>query len=184
MPRSRVEEATPAEIPKAQRIRWVLAAAGACLVLAVAVAGPYLPADSHLASLFATRTTVQSAVTQVALQVTAIVVFAVLALYFIGKARLESAAYRADRVRIDPFAEHRDNGADEPSATELTARFTRILNTSRLYTPSAVPGVGSSYDFLQIVENAGEAADGWWRVAARLVRLVQPPAAFQVSASI
>ncbi|HKN97828.1 MAG TPA: hypothetical protein VJX10_11975 [Pseudonocardiaceae bacterium] len=74
----------------------MLAAAGACLVLAAAVAGPCLPANSAVARLFAVRTTVQSAITQAALRVAAIVVFAVLALYFIGKARLESAlAYRS-----------------------------------------------------------------------------------------
>lgn len=184
MPRRRLEDATPAEIPRAQRIRWWLGVAGAFVVLVAVLYVPHLPANSFLTPLFAARSTVSGTITLVALQVAASVVFAVLTLFFIGKARLERAAYRADRIRIDAFAEHRDSRGDDPSATELTARFTRILNTSRLYTPSAVPGVGGSYDFLQIVENAGEAADGWWKVAARLIRLVQPPAAFQVSASV
>lgn len=184
MSRRRLEDATPAEIPKAQRIRWWLAMVLALAALGAVVYGLYLPANSPLASLLVARSTISSVITRVALQVAAIVVFAVFALFFIGKARLERAAYRADRIRIDAFAEHRESCGDDPSAAVLTAHFTKILNTSRLYTPSAVPGVGSSYDFLQIVENAGEAADGWWKVAARLVRLVQPPAAFQVSASV
>lgn len=47
-----------------------------------------------------------------------------------------------------------------------------------------MPGVGGSYDFIQIVENAGESADGWWKVVTKLIKLVQPPAAFRISGTV
>ena len=58
MPRRRLEDATPAEIPRAQRIRWWLAVAGAFLVLVAVLYVPHLPAHSPLTPLFAARSSV------------------------------------------------------------------------------------------------------------------------------
>jgi hypothetical protein len=67
----------------------------------------------------------------------------------------------------------------------LTAGFKSKLNTSRIYRPAAIPGTAGSQDFLQIVENAGEAAPGgWWKVATRLLRLLRQPAAYRVSGTV
>lgn len=187
MPRSRRRDISPAEIPKAHRIWWWIAAVVAfAFVLGFAIA-PYVELPRGFLEEFSLKPAPESAITWVIIQTVGIAISTVLMLYFIGKARLENAAYRADRIDIQAFTDERDAAGaalDGYSAAELTARFKHVLNGSRLYTPTPVPGVGVSYDFIQIVENAGEAAEGWWRVATRLVKLVQPPAAFRIGGTI
>src|SRR5919197_72040 len=182
MPKNRID---PAEVPRAHRVVWWIAVLASGLVAVAFMVVPYLgflwtwlDGAKPVVSNVITWTIVQSAVIAVSL---------VLTLYFVGKARLEIAAYRADRIDIAAFTDERNaNDADRElhSAAELTALFKHILNNSRLYTPTPVPGVGSSYDFIQIVENAGEAAEGVWKVATRLVKLASPPAAFRISGTI
>jgi hypothetical protein len=121
------------------------------------------------------------------LQTSVVIISAVLTLYFVGRARLEAAAFRANQIDIRLFADERPDGSHDreiDSAVELTAAFKRILNESRLYTPTPVPGASSSYDFIQIVEHAGDSAEGWWKAATKLVRLAQPPAAFTVTGTV
>ncbi len=187
MPRSRRRDISPAEIPKAHRIWWWIAAVVAfAFVLGFAIA-PYVELPRGFLEEFSLKPAPESAITWVIIQTVGIAISTVLMLYFIGKARLENAAYRADRIDIQAFTDERDAAGaalDGYSAAELTARFKHVLNGSRLDTPTPVPGVGVSYDFIQIVENAGEAAEGWWRVATRLVKLVQPPAAFRIGGTI
>jgi hypothetical protein len=174
-----------AELPEAHRIRWWLAAVTAGLVAAGFAIVPYLPFFQDLT--FVRDPKVASVITWTVLQTSVVVISAVLTLYFIGKARLEAAAYRANQIDIRLFADERSQKSHDreiDSAVELTAAFKRILNDSRLYTPTSVPGVGGSYDFIQIVEHAGESADGWWKAATKLIRLAQPPAAFTVTGTV
>ncbi|MFG1648065.1 hypothetical protein ACGFMK_47905 [Amycolatopsis sp. NPDC049252] len=174
-----------AELPEAHRIRWWLAAVTAGVVAAGFAIVPYLPFFQDLT--FIRDPKVASVITWTVLQTSVVVISAVLTLYFIGKARLETAAYRANQIDIRLFADERPADSHDreiDSAVELTAAFKRILNDSRLYTPTSVPGVGGSYDFIQIVEHAGESADGWWKAATKLIRLAQPPAAFTVTGTV
>ncbi|WP_370963644.1 hypothetical protein [Amycolatopsis sp. cg9] len=174
-----------AELPETHRIRWWLAAVSAGLVAAGFAVVPYLPFFQNWT--FVRDPKVASVITWTVLQTSVVLVSVVLTLYFVGKARLEAAAYRANQIDIRLFADERPEGSHDreiDSAVELTATFKRFLNDSRLYTPTPVPGVGSSYDFIQIVEHAGDSADGWWKAATKLIRLAQPPAAFTVSGTI
>ncbi|WP_410594986.1 hypothetical protein [Amycolatopsis sp. lyj-23] len=174
-----------AELPAAHRIRWWLAAVAAGLVAAGFAIVPYLP--FFQAWTFVRDPKVATVITWTVLQTSVVLVSAVLALYFVGKARLEAAAYRANQIDIRVFVDERPEGSHDreiDSAVELTATFKRFLNDSRLYTPTPVPGAGSSYDFLQIVEHAGDAAEGWWKAVTKLIRLAQPPAAFTVTGTV
>lgn len=174
-----------AELPAAHRIRWWFAAVAAGIVAAGFAVVPYLPFFQNWT--FVRDPKVASVITWTVLQTSVVVVSAVLTLYFVGRARLESAAYRANQIDIRLFADERPAGSHDreiDSAVELTATFKRILNDSRLYTPTPVPGAGVSYDFIQIVEHAGDSADGWWKAVSKLVRLAQPPAAFTVTGTI
>ncbi|GLY37347.1 hypothetical protein Amsp01_033710 [Amycolatopsis sp. NBRC 101858] len=146
---------------------------------------PYLPFFQSWT--FVRDPKVASVITWTVLQTSVVVISAVLTLYFVGRARLEAAAFRANQIDIRLFADERPDGSHDreiDSAVELTAAFKRILNESRLYTPTPVPGAGSSYDFIQIVEHAGDSTDGWWKAATKLVRLAQPPAAFTVTGTV
>jgi hypothetical protein len=174
-----------AELPAAHRIRWWLAAVTAGLVAAGFAVVPYLPFFQSWT--FVRDPKVASVITWTVLQTSVVVISAVLTLYFVGRARLEAAAFRANQLDIRLFADERPDGSHDreiDSAVELTAAFKRILNESRLYTPTPVPGAGSSYDFIQIVEHAGDSAEGWWKAATKLVRLAQPPAAFTVTGTV
>ncbi|MFJ7213920.1 hypothetical protein [Amycolatopsis sp. NPDC098790] len=174
-----------ADLPAAHRIRWWVAAVTAGLVAAGFAVVPYLPFFQGWT--FVRDPKVASVITWTVLQTSVVVIAAVLTLYFIGRARLEAAAFRANQIDIRLFADERPEGSHDreiDSAVELTAAFKRILNDSRLYTPTPVPGVGGSYDFIQIVEHAGDAAEGWWKAATKLVRLAQPPAAFTVTGTV
>ncbi|WP_370945444.1 hypothetical protein AB5J62_41065 [Amycolatopsis sp. cg5] len=174
-----------AELPKAHRIRWWVAAVLAGLIAAGFAVVPYL--DVFQNSAFVRNTKVPTVISWAVLQTAIVVSSAVLTLFYIGKARLEGAAYRANQIDIKVFVDERPDGSHDrevDSAVELTAAFKRILNESRLYDPTPVPGVGGSYDFIQIVETAGESADGWWKVATKLIKLAQPPAAFQISGTV
>ncbi|MGV9360845.1 hypothetical protein [Amycolatopsis sp. NPDC003731] len=174
-----------AELPAAHRIRWWLAAVAAGLVAAGFAVVPYLPFFQSWT--FVRDPKVATVITWTVLQTSVVLVSAVLTLYFIGKARLEAAAYRANQIDIRVFVDERPEGSHDreiDSAVELTATFKRFLNDSRLYTPTPVPGAGSSYDFLQIVEHAGDAAEGWWKAVTKVIRLAQPPAAFTVTGTV
>src|SRR3954451_11219896 len=174
-----------AELPEVHRIRWWLAAVTAGLVTAGFAVVPYLPFFQNWT--FVRDPKVATVITWTVLQTSVVIVSAVLTLYFVGKARLEAAAYRANQIDIRVFVDERPEGSHDreiDSAVELTATFKRFLNDSRLYTPTPVPGVGSSYDFIQIVEPAGDSADGWWKAAPKLIRLAQPPAAFTVTGTV
>lgn len=174
-----------AELPAAHRIRWWLAAVTAGLVAAGFAVVPYLPFFQGWT--FVRDPKVASVITWTVLQTSVVIISAVLTLYFVGRARLEAAAFRANQIDIRLFADERPEGSHDreiDSAVELTAAFKRILNESRLYTPTPVPGAGSSYDFIQIVEHAGDSAEGWWKAATKLVRLAQPPAAFTVTGTV
>lgn len=188
MPSNQRTEAGPAELPKAQRIRWWLCAGFMLLVTLGLVTVPHnAKIRSFLPLLKDITFATPSQITWAILQPVVIAVAGICTLFFIGKARLEGAAYRADRVDIPLFKDERKLGTKDLelfSAAELTAHFKRILQTSRLYTPSALPGTSPSYDFIQIVEDAGDAGAGWWKVASKLIRLAQPPAAFQIKGTI
>lgn len=174
-----------AELPAAHRIRWWLAAVTAGLVAAGFAVVPYLPFFQGWT--FVRDPKVASVITWTVLQTSVVIIAAVLTLYFVGRARLEAAAFRANQIDIRLFADERPGDSHDreiDSAVELTAAFKRILNESRLYTPTPVPGAGSSYDFIQIVEHAGDSAEGWWKAATKLVRLAQPPAAFTVTGTV
>lgn len=174
-----------AELPEAHRIRWWFAAVTAGLVAAGFAVVPYLPFFQNLT--FVKDPKVASVITWTVLQTSVVLVSAVLTLYFVGRARLETAAYRANQIDIRVFVDERPESSHDreiDSAVELTATFKRFLNDSRLYTPTPVPGAGSSYDFIQIVEHAGDSADGWWKAATKLIRLAQPPAAFTVTGTV
>ncbi len=174
-----------AELPAAHRIRWWFAAVTAGLVATGFAVVPYLPFFQGWT--FVRDPKVASVITWTVLQTSVVIISAVLTLYFIGRARLEAAAFRANQIDIRLFADERPETSHDreiDSAVELTAAFKRILNDSRLYTPTPVPGAGSSYDFIQIVEHAGDSAEGWWKAATKLVRLVQPPAAFTITGTV
>ncbi|WP_329047919.1 tetratricopeptide repeat protein [Amycolatopsis sp. NBC_01488] len=174
-----------AELPAAHRIRWWLAAVTSGLVATGFAVVPYLPFFQSWT--FVRDPKVASVITWTVLQTSVVLVSAVLTLYFVGRARLETAAFRANQIDIRLFADERPERSHDreiDSAVELTAAFKRILNDSRLYTPTPVPGAGSSYDFIQIVENAGDSAEGWWKAVTKLVRLAQPPAAFTVTGTV
>ncbi|MEV6878548.1 hypothetical protein [Amycolatopsis sp. NPDC051128] len=174
-----------AELPEVHRIRWWLAAVTAGLVTAGFAVVPYLPFFQNWT--FVRDPKVAIVITWTFLQTSVVIISAVLTLYFVGKARLEAAAFRANQIDIRLFVDERPEGSHDreiDSAVELTATFKRFLNDSRLYTPTPVPGAGSSYDFIQIVEHAGDSADGWWKAATKLIRLAQPPAAFTVTGTV
>ncbi|RSM41244.1 hypothetical protein DMA12_24910 [Amycolatopsis balhimycina DSM 5908] len=174
-----------AELPEVHRIRWWLAAVTAGLVAGGFAVVPYLPFFQTWT--FVRDPKVASVVTWTVLQTSAVLVSIVLTLYFTGRARLETAAYRANQIDIRLFVDERPPDSHDreiDSAVELTATFKRFLNDSRLYTPTPVPGAGSSYDFIQIVEHAGDSADGWWKAVTKLIRLAQPPAAFTVTGTV
>ena len=185
MPTNRKPRIDPAEVPKSHRIRWWATAAFVGLLAVAFMVLPYV--DRLWEWLDIGQAAVTNVVTWTIVQSAGIVTALVLTLYFIGKARLEHAAYRADQIDIGAFGDERkadDADRELYSAAELTARFKNILNNSRLYTPTPVPGVGTSYDFIQIVENAGAAGDGLWKVATKLIKLASPPAAFRINGTI
>ena len=185
MPTNRKPWIDPAEVPKAHRIRWWVAAVFVGLFAVILMVLPYV--GPLWRRLEVAQAAVTNVVTWTIVQSAGIVTALVLTLYFVGKARLERAAYRADHIDIGAFGDERkadDADRELHSAAELTARFKHILNNSRLYTPTPVPGVGGSYDFIQIVENAGAAGDGLWKVATKLIKLASPPAAFRISGTI
>ncbi|MGA6168020.1 tetratricopeptide repeat protein [Amycolatopsis magusensis] len=169
MPVRHRPEFEPAELPKARMVRWwVFSGAAALLALAFLVL-PYwltVPADAPVGASFTMTVALFSG----------FIVSLLFMLYGIGRARLEIAAYNANEVDIELFEIDGDS-----SPAEVTAVFKSKLNESRMYTPAVVPGVSRSYDFIQIVESAGEAATGWWRVASRLIRLARPPHAIRIS---
>ncbi|MGC7099456.1 hypothetical protein ACPZ19_32680 [Amycolatopsis lurida] len=169
MPVRHRPEFEPAELPKARMIRWWLFSGVAALLALAFLVLPYLitiPADAPVGASF----------TLTVALFTGLVVSLLFTLYGIGRARLEIAAYNANEVDIELFEVDGDS-----SPAEVTAVFKSKLNESRMYTPAVVPGVSRSYDFIQIVESAGEAATGWWRVASRLVKLARPPHAIRIS---
>lgn len=180
--RYRSASASDAELPKARLFfYWLLTAAFFLLVSAVVVL-PLVsgfPGTHHQVSTTVTLTLAQSAMA---------VVGAILFLYAFGRARLERNAWTARQVDVTEFDDQRSaHGGDSVpmSAAELTARFEQKLTDSRIYRTAAVPDAGRVYDVIQIVENAGDAAQGgWWKVASRLIRLVRPPTAFRVTAVI
>ncbi|RZQ60814.1 hypothetical protein [Amycolatopsis suaedae] len=176
MGRARSTEVEYAELPPARPARWcVLAAAFTILTFALLVL-PYVVAFPARAPAGAITLSVVFSV--------AVVACVVLALYGVGRARLERAALNANRLDVAEFTyTHEDIDVGE-TAAELTARFKRKLTESKLYTPAAVPGVAGSYDFIRIVEGAGEGTQGWWQAATRLVTLVRPPPAFRVVGTI
>ncbi|MFL6126169.1 hypothetical protein [Actinophytocola sp.] len=174
--------AAVAVLPRARPLLWWLA-----LVLFVAVGValigvPYLLVAARPRP--AVPTAVSTTITWVVLQPALLVLTSLLAMYSFGRARLEGSASRGLHVDVAEFAEGRTE-APTPSARELTAKFSRRLTESRIYSPAALPGAAGSYDFLQVVENAGEAAStGWWRVAARALRLLLPPGAYRVTGTV
>jgi hypothetical protein len=173
--------ATAAVLPKARPWLWWVAlflfmSAGAALI-----GGPYLLVSEKPST---TPATVSTTVTWVVLQPTLLVLTLLLAMYSFGRARLEGNALRGLQVDVGEFTESR-SATREPSARELTATFTGKLTESRIYSPAALPGAAGSYDFLQVVESAGEAAaTGWWRMVARTLRLLRPPAAYRVTGTV
>jgi hypothetical protein len=171
--KSDIEEA---ELPRARRVRWYFFTAFFALL---AVALIVLPYQKTFSERYIARNAVSTSITWIVLQTAGLAVFLILALYGTGRIRLERAAYHADQLDIQDFL-----NAEGTKVPDVTAVFKRILNESKLYTPTAVPGVGTSYDFIQIVENAGEAVDGWWKAASRLVKLVRPPSAFKISGTV
>jgi hypothetical protein len=120
------------------------------------------------------------------LQVTGPAVLGVACLYAVGRARLEWNAWHASQFDVAEFVDRRsDTGPGTMASVELTARFERKLTESRIYRTAAVPDTGRINDFIQIVENAADAApQGWWKAVSRLMRLVRPPSAFRVSATL
>ena len=157
--------ATASELPRARPWLW----AATCVVAsAVLVGGLYLPAPVRPAPVA---------------QAVLLVLTALFAMYSFGRAKIENSALRGLHVDVTEFTDIRTGSA--PSARELTAGFTRKLTESRIYSPAALPGAAGSYDFLQVVENVGEAAAAsWWKVAARTLRLLRPPAAYRVTGTV
>lgn len=172
----RKAEVEEAELPKARRVRWYFFTVFFALL---AVSLMVLPYQQDFADRYIARDSVPTAITWVVLQTVGLVVFLILALYGTGRIRLERAAYRADQLDIQDFRD-----ADDRPVPDLTAVFKRILNESKLYRPTAVPGVGTSYDFIQIVETAGDAMESWWKAFSKLLVLVRPPAAFQITGTV
>ncbi|MBB4905019.1 tetratricopeptide repeat protein [Actinophytocola algeriensis] len=173
--------ATTADLPKARPWLWWLSLAGCVLASAALIVGPYLLVSDRPAP--AAPTAVSTTVTWVVVQPALLVLTALLAMYSFGRARIEGSASRGLHVDVSEFADDRDGAA--PSARELTAGFTRKLTESRIYSPAALPGAAGSYDFLQVVENVGDAATAsWWKIAARALRLLRPPAAYRVTGTV
>ncbi|WP_236788182.1 hypothetical protein [Amycolatopsis sp. GM8] len=170
----------PAELPEPHRIRWWLALAIFLLAAAALFTVPYVlswPGRSGSGA------TVSTTVTWTLVQAVSITALLVMSLYSIGRARLEHDAFHALRISVEVFGDS-GSGSDVP-AHELTAAFKRELGNSRLYHPTAVPGSVSSYDFITIVETAGDgASNGLWKVLARLVRLGSPPCAYWVKGTV
>lgn len=170
--------ASPAELPAPHRFRYPLATAGS---LTAAVALVVVP--DHL-SYPGPDAPVSTTVMWTSLQLVGPVGLLVMALYMIGRTRVEWNAWRARQLDVAEFADERVAPHAE-SAMELTALFERKLTESRIYRTAAVPDAGRVYDFIQIVENAADAVpQGWWKAATRLIQLVRPPSAFRVSATL
>lgn len=170
--------ATAADLPKARQWPWWLGLAGCLVVFASLIAVPYLLTSGRPAPALSTTT-----FTWVVAQPVLLVLTALFAMYSVGRARIERSASRGLHVDVTEFTDIRAGAA--PSARELTAGFTRKLTESRIYSPAALPGAAGSYDFLQVVENVGEAAAAsWWKVAARALRLLRPPAAYRVTGAV
>jgi hypothetical protein len=151
------------------------------IAISALIVVPYLVVPDKPA---AAPTKVSTTVTWTVLQPALIVITIFCGLYVYYRSRLEWNALNGLRVDVEEFTDARKDGA-QPSTKDVTARFKRKLNTSRIYSPTALPGTAGSYDFIQIVENAGEAAPaGWWKAVARLLRLLRPPAAYRVSGTI
>lgn len=172
----RKAEVEEAELPKARRVRWYFFTIFFGFLAASLMVLPY---QRDFADAYIARDTVPTAITWVVLQTVGLVVFLILALYGTGRIRLERAAYRADQLDIQDFKD-----AEDKPWPDLTAIFKRTLNESKLYTPTAVPGVGASYDFIQIVETAGNSMESWWKAFSKLLVLVRPPAAFQITGTV
>lgn len=100
-----------AELPKAHRIRWWVAAVLAGSIAAGFAVVPYL--DVFQYSTFVKNTKVPTVISWAVLQTAIVVISAVLTLYFIGKARLEGAAYRANQIDIKVFADERSEGSHD-----------------------------------------------------------------------
>jgi hypothetical protein len=164
--------AAAADLPRARPVLWWLLFGACGLAILALVLGPYLLARDVPAA--AARTSVSTTVTWVVAQPALLLLTTLLAMYSFGRARIEGSALRGLQVDVAEFTDQRGGAA--PSARELTAGFSRKLAESRIYSPAALPGAAGSYDFLQIVENASEAAAaGWWKIAARALRLLRPP---------
>ncbi|MFI7674608.1 hypothetical protein [Actinophytocola sp. NPDC049390] len=173
--------ATTADLPKARPWLWWFGLAGCVLAGAALIVGPYLLVSDRPAP--AAPTAVSTTVTWVVVQPALLVLTALLAMYSFGRARIEGSALRGLHVDVTEFTDNRTGTA--PSTRELTAGFTRKLTESRIYSPAALPGAAGSYDFLQVVEHVGEAAAAsWWKVAARALRLLRPPAAYRVTGTV
>src|SRR3954453_6296130 len=117
-----------AELPEVPRIRGWLAAVTAGLVAAGFAVVPYLPFFQTWT--FVRDPKVASVVTWTVLQTSAVLVSIVLTLYFPGRARLETAAYRANQIDIRLFVDERSPDSHDreiDSAVELTAAFKRFL---------------------------------------------------------
>ncbi|MTD53912.1 tetratricopeptide repeat protein [Amycolatopsis pithecellobii] len=180
MPRKSRPVTEPAELPEPHRVRWWLALAA---FLAAAVALFTVPYFLSWPGRPGSGATVSTTVTWTLVQATCITALLVLALYSVGRGRLEHDAYHALRISVEVFG-NSDGDCGVP-ALELTAGFKRELGNSRLYRPTAVPGSVSSYDFITIVETAGDgASNGLWKVLARLVRLGSPPCAYSVKGTV
>jgi hypothetical protein len=172
--------ATASDLPRARPWLWRFGFSGCVLAGAALIVGPYLLVSDRPAPA---PTVVSTTVTWVVVQPALLVLTALLAMYSFGRARIENSALRGLHVDVTEFTDIRTGSA--PSARELTAGFTRKLTESRIYSPAALPGAAGSYDFLQVVENVGEAAAAsWWKLAARALRLLRPPAAYRVTGTV
>lgn len=175
-------KAAEAELPKPRPLLWWLALTFWLVAAAALIAGPYLFV-AHVPSA-TTAAKVSTTVTWLVVQPVLLLLTLVLAMYSFGRARIEGSALRGLHVDVRQFTDNRQ-GATGNSAHELTAAFTRKLTQSRIYSPSALPGTAGSYDLIQVVENAGDAASSsWWKVAARTLRLLRPPAAYRVTGTV
>lgn len=173
------------ELPRAQPVRWWTAASLAAMIAVAFVALPYVPFFQDWPVIRDTK--VSSAVTWTVLQTVIVVISLVAMLSFVGRARLERAAFRATSIEVRAFDDERSEASPDrevSSAKWLTMSLKKIINESRLYAPTPVTGVGASFDFIRTVEEAGGTADSWWRVATKLVRLTQPPASFTVTGTV
>ena len=178
--RVRTVQSPPAELPLDRR-RWIVYTLLALVVLVVAIVfvgwGSALNIDNHLGvdpwfrTLFAT---------------VLLVCLTLLLVYTWWRFRLESIGWRQGRVDVAPFVAAEPPRREAPgpprkSPTELTGLFRSHLSQARLYAPTSVPGTGPQDDFLQMVEDVGEAITGPLKMVSRLGRVLFPRAGYQVT---